>query len=36
MLTTFLGILLFRETMTPRNWAGIGLAIGSILLISLS
>lgn len=36
MLTTFLGILLFRETMTPRNWAGIGLAIASILLISLS
>jgi drug/metabolite transporter (DMT)-like permease len=36
MLTTLLGILLFREPMSNRNWAGIGLAVVSILLISFS
>lgn len=36
MLTTLLGILLFRETMSRGNWVGIGLAVTSILLISFS
>lgn len=36
MLTTLLGILLFREPMSPRNWTGIVLAVISILLISFS
>ena len=36
MLTTLLGILLFKEAMSPRNWAGIALAVVSILLISFS
>lgn len=36
MLTTLLGILLFKEAMSPRNWAGVALAVISILLISFS
>ena len=36
MLTTLLGILLFKEAMSPRNWAGVALAVVSILLISIS
>ena len=36
MLTTLLGIVLFRETMSGSNWVGIGLAVISILLISFS
>lgn len=36
MLTTLLGILLFGEKLQPRNWAGVFLAVVSILLISLS
>ena len=36
MLTTLLGILLFRESMSNRNWAGVVLAVVSILLISYS
>jgi len=36
MLTTLLGILLFREAMSPRNWTGVALAVVSILLISFS
>lgn len=34
MLTTLLGIALFREQMSPRNWGGIALAITSIILIT--
>jgi drug/metabolite transporter (DMT)-like permease len=36
MFTTLLGILLFKEAMSPRNWAGVALAVVSILLISFS
>ena len=36
MFTTLLGILLFREPMSLRNWTGVGLAVISILLISFS
>ena len=36
MVSTFLGILLFGEKMLPKNWIGIGLAVLSIILISLS
>lgn len=35
MLTTLLGIVLFRESLSRKNWMGILLAIISILLISL-
>ncbi len=34
MLTTLIGIVLFKESLSPRNWIGILLAIISILLIS--
>lgn len=36
MISTFLGILLFREKMLPKNWIGIALAVGSIILIATS
>ncbi len=36
MLSTFLGILLFKEKLELRNWLGIGLAIISILLVAFS
>ncbi|AZQ57958.1 DMT family transporter [Maribacter sp. MJ134] len=36
MLSTFLGILLFKEKLESRNWLGIGLAIISILLVAFS
>ncbi|MEJ2585901.1 MAG: DMT family transporter [Robiginitalea sp.] len=36
MFTTLLGILLFKEGMSPGNWAGVALAVVSILLISFS
>ncbi len=35
MLTTLLGIALFREKISTRNWAGISLAVVSIILIAL-
>ena len=35
MLTTLLGIILFKEQLSWKNWMGIGMAILSILLISL-
>ena len=34
MISTFLGILLFKERMLPKNWIGIGLAVVSIILIA--
>ncbi|WP_029034676.1 EamA family transporter [Salinimicrobium terrae] len=34
MISTFLGILLFKERMLPKNWIGILLAITSIILIA--
>lgn len=36
MISTFLGILLFGEKMLPKNWIGIALAVGSIILIATS
>ena len=35
MLTTLLGIALFRENISLKNWAGISLAVLSIILIAL-
>ncbi len=34
MVSTFLGILLFKEKMLPKNWIGIGVAVLSIILIA--
>lgn len=36
MVSTFLGILLFKEKMLLKNWIGIGVAILSIILIATS
>lgn len=35
MLSTLLGILLFKESISGKNWIGIGLAIVSIILVAL-
>ena len=35
MFSTLLGILLFKEKLIPKNWAGIVLAVISILLVAL-
>ena len=34
-LSTFVGIFLFKEKLIKKNWIGIGLAILSIILISI-
>lgn len=34
MISTFLGILLFKERMLSKNWIGIGMAVISIILIA--
>lgn len=36
MISTFLGILLFKERMLLKNWIGIALAVASIILIATS
>ncbi len=36
MLTTLVGILLFREKLITKNWIGIGIAIISIVLVAFS
>jgi drug/metabolite transporter (DMT)-like permease len=36
ILSTLLGILLFKEKISPKNWIGIGLAIISIGLVTLA
>lgn len=36
MFSTFLGIILFKEKLIPKNWLGIGLAILSIILVATS
>ncbi len=36
MFSTFLGILLFKERMSVKNWGGIVLAVASILVVALS
>jgi drug/metabolite transporter (DMT)-like permease len=36
MVSTFVGILLFKEKLLIKNWIGIGLAVVSILLVTLS
>ncbi len=35
MVSTLVGILLFKEKLLPKNWIGIGLAIISIILIAI-
>ncbi len=35
MLSTILGILLFKEHVSTKNWIGVGLAVVSILLVAL-
>lgn len=35
MLSTILGILLFKERLRPKNWGGVALAILSIVLVAL-
>ncbi len=35
MLSTVLGILLFKERLRPKNWGGVALAIFSIILVAL-
>ena len=35
MFSTILGILLFKEQLSFKNWGGIALAIVSILLVAL-
>jgi drug/metabolite transporter (DMT)-like permease len=35
MFSTLLGIILFKEKLIPKNWAGIALAVISILLVAL-
>lgn len=36
MVSTLLGILLFKEKLLPKNWIGIGLAVLSILLVTMA
>jgi len=36
MVSTLIGILLFKEKLLPKNWLGIALAVISIILVSLS
>src|SRR5690606_37489862 len=35
LFSTFVGILLFREKLLPKNWIGIGLAVIGIFLIAM-
>lgn len=35
MLSTLVGILLFRERLSPKNWSGVALAVLSIILVAL-
>jgi multidrug transporter EmrE-like cation transporter len=35
MLTTLLGIVLFREKISILNWSGIAMAVISIFLVAL-
>ena len=36
MLSTLLGIILFKEKLLPKNWLGIGLAVLSLILVTLA
>ncbi len=36
MLSTLLGLVFFKETITPKNWAGITLAVVAIILVSFA
>ncbi|MEQ3664852.1 MULTISPECIES: DMT family transporter [unclassified Olleya] len=36
MLTTLIGLLMFKERLLTKNWIGIGIAILSIILVTLS
>lgn len=35
LFSTLLGIILFKEQLSPKNWLGVGLAIISIVLVAL-
>jgi len=35
MLSTLLGILLFKEKISAKNWGGIALAVISIIMVAL-
>ncbi|AKA36599.1 EamA family transporter [Flagellimonas lutaonensis] len=35
MFSTLLGILLFKEELSPKNWLGVAMAVVSILLVAL-
>ncbi|MBR9853548.1 MAG: EamA family transporter [Algicola sp.] len=35
MLSTLIGIIMFKEKLAPKNWAGVALAILSIILVAL-
>lgn len=35
LFSTLLGILIFKEKISPKNWGGIGLAVISIILVAL-
>ena len=36
MLSTLLGIILFKEKLLAKNWLGIGLAVISLILVTLA
>ncbi len=36
MLSTLLGLVFFKETITPKNWAGIALAVVAIIVVSFA
>jgi uncharacterized membrane protein len=36
LLSTLLGIILFKERLLPKNWIGIALAVISIILVANS
>ena len=36
MLSTLVGLILFKEQLSPKNWIGIALAVVSILLIAIA
>jgi len=36
MFTSLIGLVLFKEKLSFKNWIGVGLAIISILLVTLA
>src|SRR5690606_30909814 len=35
LLSTLVGILVFKERLSPKNWSGVGLAVVGIILVAL-